>query len=339
LCLVLLNKFLTLNKILLIQTASIGDVILVTPTIENIHQVYPLAQIDILIKKGNEALFENHPFITNVITWDKTNNKYINLVKIITRIRKNKYDAVVTFQRFLTTGLITVFSGANIKIGFNKNPLSFLFNKKCKHTQNNIHEINRNLELISLITNHKKGNIKLYPSEKDFEQVKIYKTEHYICIAPASLWYTKQFPINKWAEFIKSINSNVKIYFIGSKSDFNICKKIIEISNYKNYEILCGKISLLECAALMKNAKMNFVNDSAPLHIASAMNAPVTVIYCSTIPDFGFGPLSEKSFIIQTKEKLNCRPCGIHGRKKCPKKHFKCALSISINEIKKIIEK
>ena len=82
----------------------------------------------------------------------------------------------------------------------------------------------------------------------------------------------------------------------------------------------------------MKNAKMNFVNDSAPLHFASAMNAPVTAIYCSTIPAFGFGPLSDISHIAEIDYKLDCRPCGLHGFKACPKGHFKCS-EIDVNKI------
>ena len=77
---------------------------------------------------------------------------------------------------------------------------------------------------------------------------------------------------------------------------------------------------------------MTFSNDSAPMHFASAMNAPVTAIYCSTVPEFGFGPLSDNSTIIETGEKLECRPCGLHGRKKCPKQHFKCS-EINIDTI------
>ena len=78
---------------------------------------------------------------------------------------------------------------------------------------------------------------------------------------------------------------------------------------------------------------MNYVNDSAPMHLASAMNAAVTAVYCSTIPGFGFGPLSEISRIIETKLSLPCRPCGLHGFKECPLVHFKCAHSIETNEI------
>jgi heptosyltransferase II len=88
----------------------------------------------------------------------------------------------------------------------------------------------------------------------------------------------------------------------------------------------------------MKNAVMNFVNDSAPMHMASAVDAPVTAVYCSTLPSFGFGPKSTKSFIVEIEEELPCRPCGLHGRRSCPKKHFKCALNINIQQLIKTLE-
>ena len=101
----------------------------------------------------------------------------------------------------------------------------------------------------------------------------------------------------------------------------------------KQVEILAGKLSFLQSAALMKQAKMNYVNDSAPLHFTSAVNAPVTAIFCSTIPAFGYTPLSDRSFIVETKEHLICRPCGLHGRKACPLGHFKCAYGIETAQV------
>ncbi|HMT28996.1 MAG TPA: glycosyltransferase family 9 protein, partial [Bacteroidia bacterium] len=110
---------------------------------------------------------------------------------------------------------------------------------------------------------------------------------------------------------------------------FELCQRIIEASGNSNAVKLAGKLSLLQTAALMKDAAMNYVNDSGPLHIASAMNAPVTAFFCSTIPGFGFGPLSDHSLIIETTLKLECKPCGLHGKKSCPQGHFKCGLTIT----------
>ena len=100
----------------------------------------------------------------------------------------------------------------------------------------------------------------------------------------------------------------------------------------KKIENLAGKLTLLQSAALINKAKMTFANDSTPVHLASAMNAPIAVIYCSTIPEFGFGPLSSNSLIIEIEDKLDCRPCGLHGKSKCKKKHFKCS-EIMIDKI------
>lgn len=96
---------------------------------------------------------------------------------------------------------------------------------------------------------------------------------------------------------------------------------------------LCGQLSFLQSAALMEGALMNYVNDSAPMHMCSAVNAPVCAVYCSTVPGFGYGPLSDRSFVIQSQEALPCRPCGIHGHKACPEGHFRCATGIDVNRM------
>jgi len=92
-----------------------------------------------------------------------------------------------------------------------------------------------------------------------------------------------------------------------------------------------------QLSQLLKYAHMNFVNDSAPMHFASAMNAPVAAVYCSTVPEFGYGPLSDIKYIIQRHESLYCRPCGLHGFATCPEGHFKCALEIEDEQLLGVI--
>jgi heptosyltransferase-2 len=128
------------------------------------------------------------------------------------------------------------------------------------------------------------------------------------------------------------------VYIIGGPGDRTLGDQIIndiaENAKIKNNVInVAGEFHFLSSAALQKGAVLNYVNDSAPMHFASAVNAPVVAIYCSTIPDFGYGPLSEKSFIVQTQKNLSCKPCGIHGKKACPLGHFNCALSIEMQQL------
>jgi len=326
-----------LKKFLIIQTASIGDVILTTPVIERLHNAHPNSVLDILVKKGNEQLFDGHPFLGQVITWDKKKRKYSGLLNILKTVRREKYDVLVNMQRFTSTGFITLFSRAKYKTGFDKNPFSRFFDLRVPHRigeDSLLHEAERNLELIREITVDDASGIKLYPQKEHFSKVMGFKKSRYICIAPASLWFTKQFPEEKWIEFINTLEDNISIYSLGSAEDRNLCDRIVRKVKSNNVKNLAGDLNLLETAALMQDAVMNFVNDSAPQHLASAVNAPLTAIFCSTIPDFGFGPRSDDSVIIETEETLSCRPCGLHGLRKCPEDHFRCAHTIDVNRLK-----
>ncbi len=326
---------------MIIQTAFLGDVILATPVMEKLHLVFPDARIDFLLRKGNEGLFVDHPFLNKIIIWDRRNNKYQNLLKILRMIRQNRYDLVINLHRFGSSGFITAFSKAARTIGFNKNPFSFCFSKSVKHDisgkNTQLHEIDRNLLLVSEYSDQNRIMPRLYPSEKDFIKISNLISGDYICVAPASVWFTKQFPKEKWIEFVRKVPAGIQICFIGAAGDKELCSEIIDESHCRFSFNFAGELSLLETAALMKNAKMNFVNDSAPMHIASSMNAPVSAIFCSTIPAYGFGPLSDTSFIFETEDVLDCRSCGLHGYMKCPENHFHCAYSIDTDKMIKAI--
>jgi ADP-heptose:LPS heptosyltransferase len=329
-----------LQKFLIIQTAFIGDVVLATPLIEKLHHFFPDAEIDFLLRRGNEQLLSGHPYIHEILIWNKKQNKQKNLIRMLARIRRNRYDKIFNLQRFFATGLLTAFSGAKELIGFDKNPLSFLFTRKIRHQVGGdqaIHETVRNLELIREYTDDSYFKPKLYPSPADFVSVNTFLGSKFITVSPASVWFTKQFPASKWISFIKSVPEGIEIYLLGGPGDISLCEFIRQSCNRNELKVLTGSLSYLQSAALMSRASMNYVNDSAPLHFASAMNAPVTAVYCSTILGFGFGPLSDIRHIVEIDQPLYCRPCGLHGYESCPEKHFRCAMDIRQEQLIKTL--
>ena len=341
-------------RFLIIQTAFLGDVVLATPLIEKLRTFYPEDTIDFLVRKGNESLLKDHPLLDEVLVWNKQEHKMRNLWGMMRRVRSRKYDYVINVQRFASSGMITVFSGA-YTIGFDKNPLSRYFTEKKPHVigtdpKHYEHEVQRNLSLIAGLTDGKTGltdgwtdggkvRPKLYPSEGDYNKIAKHQHTPYITMSPASVWFTKQLAREKWVELIRSVGPGQRIYLLGAPGDKELCEKILEEAGhpgagYPGAQSLCGQLSLLQSAALMQGARMNYVNDSAPMHLASAMNAPVTAVYCSTVPYFGFGPLSEVSRVVETPVALDCRPCGLHGYKACPLGHFRCAHTIPVELLK-----
>ena len=169
-----------------------------------------------------KACLQNHPYLNEVLIWNKKENKTKNLFNLINIIRKKKYDKVINVQRFFSTGLMTALSNAKEKIGFDKNPLSFLFDVKVKHVigtkENPVHEVQRNLSLISHFTDGAPAKMKLYPSKEDFDKAgSILNSQlsiaNYVCVAPTSVWFTKQYPKEKWIEFLQEIPSVNKYFF------------------------------------------------------------------------------------------------------------------------------
>jgi heptosyltransferase-2 len=194
-----------------------------------------------------------------------------------------------------------------------------------------MHEVERNQILIQKITDSEAAKPKLYPTSSNYSKVaELNLDDNYIVIAPSSVWFTKQVPKQKIIELINKQVENIQICLVGAPTDFDYCQSIISECQHPKILNLAKQLNLLDSAVLSEKAQMNYVNDSAPMHIASAMNAPVTAFFCSTVPSFGFGPLSNNSKIIEVRGNLPCRPCGIHGHKICPKGQFKCGLELEV---------
>lgn len=317
-------------RILVIQTAFLGDVILASPVWENLHTAYPQAQIDAVVKKGNESLLHGHPFLHQVFIFDKS-QKLKNLWVLGKTLRAKQYDLVINLQRFASSGILTLLAKGKESRGFEKNPLSLFFSKRYQHEMKpNWHEVDRNLSLISDLVAAPIRRPQLYPSKTDLKAIEIYQDLPYYCLAPTSVWFTKQAPKKTWLALIGKLQKpNQHIYLLGSPTDIPYLDQLQKEATDLNVMNLAGKLSLLQSAALMAGAQHNYVNDSGPLHLASATNAPVSAFFCSTVPEFGFGPLSENATIIEVKD-LDCRPCGLHGHKVCPKGHFKCGSELKI---------
>lgn len=319
---------------LVIQTAFLGDVILATALVEKLRHFFPEMAIDFLLRKGNESLFDGHPHLRNVLVWDKKNGKYANWLRLLWGIRRSRYDLVLNLQRFASTGFLTALSGAKWTVGFDKNPFSIFFSEQISHRiEPGVHEVARNLQLVENQTDSSFFYPKLYPSEVHFERAKRRAAgRDFFTIAPTSVWFTKQFPVEKWVELIQRLPAGQAVFLLGGPSDFVACE-VIRKAARPSVENLAGQLNYLESAALMAQATLNFVNDSGPMHLASAVDAPTVAVFCSTVPAFGFGPLSSKNRVVETAENLACRPCGLHGHRACPEGHFRCATTIDVGEI------
>jgi len=329
------------EKILLVQTAFIGDVVLTTPLIKAVKKKFSNAKLSVLVIPETEGLLKNNPYVDDVIVYDKRGQEK-NLhafFQLVNRIKQAKFDLALVPHRSYRTSFLVFLSKIPERIGFDKNQASFFLTKKITY-QNNLHEIDRNLSLIQANGLALKEKLpELFPDKNNFARVesflaenKISSNDKIVAIAPGSTWATKRWLPEGFAKVADWLiqNEKAKVVVIGSKEDEKLANGIGNFMQTKPV-VACGKLSLLDSAALLSKCKLLLANDTATVHMAVAMKTPVVEIYGSTVPAFGFYPYGDGHLIIE--KNLSCRPCGIHGHQKCPLGHFKCMKEISAEEV------
>ena len=311
------------TRVLVIQTAFIGDAILTTGLLETLLDGG--FAVDLLVRAGNEGLFREHPRLGRIIVWEKRRHKYRNWLRVLGQIRAGGYAYVVNTHRYSSTGLWTALSGAPQRYGFRQNPFSWAYTFRTPYvTRDGSHETERNLALVAPLRLSPKPAPRLYPTAADYSRARA-PASPYVTVAPGSVWYTKRYPPEAWARLIARLPAGDEIHLIGGAEDHALCDAIARASGRACVN-RAGELPLLASAALMVGARMNYVNDSSPLHLASAMNAPVTAFFLSTAPVLGFTPTSDVAILRETSEPLACRPCGPTGKRACPLGHFRCSL-------------
>ena len=330
-------------RILIIHTAFIGDIVLSTPLIKKIKDTYPDSDITYVTTPSGEAILKNNPHLNNIIVYDKRGeHKGISGVwQLGKRLRYENFNMVITPHRYLRSSILSWLSRSPIRKGYDIASGSCLFTEKIKYDRTK-HEVEKLLSFVAP-ENKKRYEIELYPGEKEkmkgdnLWKENLLEDKKVVVLAPGSKWFTKQWPVeyfNKLAKSLKKL-SNVRLIVVGGKDEINLP---IEKENIIDMR---GKTSLLELADILSRADVVVTNDSSPIHIASAFKKPrIFALFGPTIEKFGFFPWSLNSKVFQV-DGLKCRPCGIHGGKSCPEKHFKCMRDILpeevFNEIKKYL--
>ncbi|MFI5164939.1 MAG: glycosyltransferase family 9 protein, partial [Bacteroidia bacterium] len=264
------------------------------------------------------------------------------LLEIISEVKKRKYDIIICPHRSFRSALITYFSKAQVRIGFETNSMSFLLTAKVPYVKES-HEVQRNLDLIGVIPEIEADDSKIsakaefFPTAKDEKLVDALiervDKEKLIALAPCSKWFTKQLTKEKTIEICKAFfKKGYGVVLIGGAEDFNYCGEVQKELDSDKLINLCGRLSPLQSYLAISKSKVLITVDSAAQHLGGASDVPIVLIYGSTNKSFGFYPLTSRFEIIENTE-LTCRPCTDHGRAKCPLGHFKCIVDLDAGKI------
>jgi len=312
---------------LIIQTSFLGDTVLTTPLIARLAE---RTQVDIVVTPLSAPLLANNPAIHEVIVYDKrgADRGFGGLVRLAGRLRRNGYAAAYHAQGSVRSATLSLLARIGKRVGFVTSAGHRFYTTQVPYIENE-HHAERLLRLAGEGSSTGTPRPKLFPGEREREAVdKLLREAGWngdplIAVAPGSVWATKRWPF--YAELAEQVAGHVVV--IGSGADRELALQVAAAAAGRVIDAT-GKLSLLASAELIARSAVLVTNDSAPLHLASAMGTPTAAIFGPTVPEFGFGPLASRSSVLGN-DSLACRPCDRHGPQRCPLGHWRCMREIT----------
>ncbi len=333
------NAYKEVKKILVFNPSFIGDSVLTTPLISALQCLFPGAEVTFCVRPESASLFDGLDF--GVVAFDKrkSDGGPAGMVRFAKRLRRMGFDMVISPHKSLRTSVVLKMAKIPFRIGFTEAAWNWLYTDVVSRDMS-LHEAERNLSLLTPITDNYSldeakrigGGLRTF-KDADFAGVShsyttvVSEGKKVVGLNAGSVWNTKRWPVEyyaKTAEMLHEAGHAVAVF--GGPADKEVNSRLkamldMEYFDY-NYKVPFGKIP-----ALISGLDLLITNDSAPLHIAVSQNVPVVAIFGPTVPALGFTPYDCLSIVCEIPD-LPCRPCGLHGGKSCPEKHFKCMLDL-----------
>jgi heptosyltransferase-2 len=317
---------------LVIQTAFLGDVVLTTPLLSAIAAQH--GPVDVVTTPIAAPLLETHPAVRNVIAYDKrgSDRGWGGVRKLAGRLKGEHYARAYLPHRSLRTAALGMLARIPSRIGFS-GPWSFLYTEARRKPVLG-HESDRLLALADEAPGAYPPLLR--PTAAD-EQAAAVATGHFVALAPGSIWGSKRWPY--YLELAVELAARTTVVVVGGPDDTGLGEEIVRAVGRSGGRAVnaSGKLTLRESAALIGQASLLVTNDSAPLHLATAMGTPIVALFGPTVTEFGFGPLRAGDVALGVDE-LQCRPCSPHGPPQCPLGHHRCMRELTVEAVIAAIE-
>lgn len=291
------------QNILLIKLRHHGDMLLTTPAINALHQRYPQANIDVLLYKETRPMLEAHPAIRQLHiidrNWKKEGGwqKLRHEMSLISAVRACHYDLVINLADQWRSAIITAFSGAPVRIGFAFNKRDSAFWRWC-HNQlvstadhGTLHTVEQNMSALTPLGIPAAGaTASMHFSAADQQKVREVLAQHkvtasYVVVQPTSRWEFKCWDDDKVARMVDTLAADghtVVLTAAPDKKELAMIERIQSQCRRDNVVSLAGQFSLPQLAALIAGAQLFIGVDSAPMHMAAALQTPCLALFGPT---------------------------------------------------------
>lgn len=338
---------------LVIQTSFLGDLVLTTPLIAELASRGP---VDVVVTPAAATLLANNPSIRDIIVYDKRGDDrglfglWNASRKLRARIGANgaserrRTTVAYMAQGSVRSAVLALLAGVRERVGFSTSAGRHLYTRIVPF-RDDLHHAERLWRLAARSPEDKPSESQLrpriFPGDADVSAVERLLRDvpmngrPIIGLAPGSAWGTKRWPY--YSELAKRLAVRYRLAIIGGMADIPAAHAIAEAMAPDLPIDSVGKLTLLGSAELIGRCGALVTNDSAPLHLASAMGTPTVALFGPTVPDFGFGPLAPRRAVGGVTG-LPCRPCDRHGPQQCPLGHWRCMRELGVDDVARLLD-
>ena len=335
---------------LVIQTAFLGDVVLTTPLLAALAARH--GPVDVVTTPAAAPLLETHPAVRRVVPYDKRGRDrgWAGLRALARQLRTERYERAYLPHRSLRTAALALLARVPARIGFHDG-WPFFYTEVCRRPAEG-HEVDRLLALAQQPAAAYAPTLHPTPDDERAAGVLlaaagIGKGTAFVAVAPGSIWGSKRWPY--YGELACQLAARLPIVVVGGPEDAPLGDEILgAVRAVRAVRAVaavgavgavnaCGKLTLRQSAALIARARVLVTNDSAPLHIATAVGTPIVAVFGPTLPEFGFGPIRSGDIALGVAG-LDCRPCSRHGPPRCPLGHHRCMRDLAPEVVATAIE-
>jgi heptosyltransferase-2 len=330
-------------RILVIQTAFLGDVVLTLPLVEALHTCFPGGHLTMLTTPTNAPLVEVQPGVDAVATYDKRGvQKGVRGMWAVARwVRAQGYDIVVSPHRSIRSAVLAAYSGSPQRIGFTQWGTRWAYTATVPRPLA-AHEAERNVRLLQALQPAQalaspRLRLRIAPearrqADQFYTAAGVTGKTMVVGIIPGSQWGTKRWPAERFAALVERVTAraNTRCILFGAPAERAIAEAIT--ARYRGPVLnLIGQTSLRALPAYMDRCSIVVSNDTGPMHIAAALGKPVVALYGPTTTALGFTPYGVPWEEMSVT--LPCRPCNAHGPHRCPLAHWHCMLDLSVDQV------
>ena len=336
------------KRILVIKLKQPGDVLVSSPVLAALKEAWPESQVTYLVPRGTEPMIADHPGLDGLLVAGRRRGTWGEALALLRELRRRRFDLVLELSDGDRGAFYTLLSGAGERLGFDYPgrpwwQRRFSFTRLLPRPPVHTHMVDQNLEAVrALGLAPRNPRLQFFWNPEVETRVQnlladlTLRPRHFVVMHPGAGWRFKCWTPTGYARVIEALETEwrLPVVLTGSRAphEQELMAAILGECRVKPRS-LAGRLTLKELGALIARASFFFGMDSAPMHLAAAVNTPAVVLFGPS-GVFNWGPWGEGHLVI--KNDWPCIPCGRDG---CEgSKISRCLTEISPEEVLLLME-